>query len=141
KLTAAVQQIDTVLSRLASPKNADEQAQKTSLQEAKLQADLESGVNLVNVALTMPDNTAGELKARAAEIVRARTALETLATARDDKPAYWMARVWIGRCADELDNKAEARRIWEALAAEKNPAAEEAARIATLLALRAAAED
>ena len=52
-----------------------------------------------------------------------------------------MARVWIGQCADELDNKAEARRIWEALAAEKNPAAEEAARIGSLLALRHVAED
>ena len=49
KLAAAGQQIDAVLSRLASPQNADEQAQKTLLQEAKLQADLESGINLVNV--------------------------------------------------------------------------------------------
>ena len=75
----------------------------------------------------MPDNTATELKARAAEIAKVRNALEDLAKGGEDQPAYWTARVWIGRCADELDNKADARRIWEALAAEKNPAAEEAA--------------
>lgn len=135
RLSAAATQIDEILAR------TDDPADKKSLTQARLQAQLESGINRLNVALTMPDNSGAEIKARAAEINKARTTLETLATGSEGSPYCWSARLWIGRCLDELDTKAEARRMFESIAEESNPAAEEAARTAAYLLLKGAAED
>jgi hypothetical protein len=135
RLAAAATQIDEIAARTEDP------TIKKTLAQAKLQAQLESGINRLHVALTMPDNSGVQIKARAAEIDTARAALEVLATGSEDSPFCWMARLWIARCLDELDNNAEARRMYESLAEETNPAAEEAARTASFLLLKAAAED
>lgn len=141
RLAAAATQIDDILTRIASSTNADEQAAKKTLTQAKMQAQLESGINRLNAALTMPDNSGVQIKARGAEIDKARAALEVLATGSEDSPYCWLARLWIGRCLDEMDSKADSRRMFESIAGESNPSAEEAARTAAFLLLKAAAED
>jgi hypothetical protein len=135
RLAAAATQIDELLAR------TDDPTLKKSLAQSKLQAHLESGINRLHVALTMPDNNGAQIKARAHEIDKARAALEVLATGSEDSPFCWLARLWIARCLDERDSDAEARRMYESLAQETNPASEEAARIASFLLLKEAAED
>jgi TolA-binding protein len=141
KLDDAIRQINARLERLAAPDSVEAESHRRVLVRAKLQAELESGINLLNGALTLPERNVAELKARADEIVKARDAFNKLAKSSDDDPVSWMAQVWVGRCADELDSKSEARKIYEAVAAEKNPSAEKAASAAALLLLRTAAEE
>lgn len=115
--------------------------ERRDLTRALAQARLEAGINLLHQGVAMPDANAAEIKARAAVIGEAKESLSRLGVQDNEDPVSWLARVWAGRCAEELDNKPEARRVYEAVAGEKSEAATDAARSASYLLLRFQARD
>ncbi len=139
RLKATADAIDRQLLALVNPTTPADRAAKEALTRAKLQAQLEEGINLLNQGNAFLD--AKEVKQRAAVIQQAQRVFTKLANLDPDDPVGWQAKLWLGRLADETDNRPEARKVYEALAAEKNPAAEEAARTASYLLLRLQALD
>jgi hypothetical protein len=114
-------------------------ANKQDLARLRLQAQLEEGINLVHQAVTILDNK--EAKQRAEVLNQARAVLGKLSRGSDENPVTWQAKVWLGRLADEEEDRAAARKAYETLAAEKAPAAEAAARTASYLLLRLQARE
>lgn len=134
RLQASATQID------AQTRAATEQTERRDLTRALAQARLEEGINLLHQGVAMPDGNAAEIKARAAVVGQAKETLSRLAQ-DNEEPAGWLAKVWVGRCAEELDSKPEARRVYESVAGEKSDAAADAARTASYLLLRLQARD
>lgn len=141
KLEKAIELIDAAIEKLGPDAAQLKPAELAALGQARLRAELEHGINRFNSALAMPDQNANDIRARGAEIAKTKSAFDALAKKDTTSPTCWLARVWAGRCADELDSKTEARKIFEALAEETHPPAAEAARAASLWLLKSAAED
>lgn len=137
----AIQRIDAAIQKFGPASGEVQQAELLSLHQARLRAELEYGINRFHGALAMPDQTTTDIKVRGAEIAKTRSIFEALARKDPNSPSTWMARAWVGRCADEIDSKADARKTFEALAEETHPPAAEAARTAALWLLKSAAED
>jgi hypothetical protein len=135
RLQASQAQID------AQIRAARDDGERRDLTRALAQARLEEGINLLHQGVAMPDATAADIKARAEVIGQAKESLSRLGVQDNEDPVSWMAKVWAGRCAEELDNKPEARRVYESVAGEKSDAAADAARNASYLLLRLQARD
>jgi hypothetical protein len=125
----------------AQVRAATDPAERRDLTRALGQARLEEGINLLHQGVAMPDTTAADIKARAAVIGQAKEILSRLGVQDNEDPVSWSARVWVGRCAEELDSKPEARRIYETVAGEKSDVGADAARAASYLLLRLQARD
>jgi hypothetical protein len=101
QLQAAAEELDLRLVKYDDAKTEKEKAEKKALQEAKLRAELEHGITLVNTAQTYLDDakTETDLK-RGAVIKKAREKLEATALEAKAKrsPIYWLAEAWVGRC-------------------------------------------
>src|SRR5262245_54403392 len=117
RLQASASQIDAQIRAVTDPN------ERRDLSRALSQARLEAGINLLHQGVAMPDANAVDIKARAAVIGEARESLARLGAQDNEDPMSWLARVWTGRCAEELDNKPEARRVYEAIAVEKSDTA------------------
>jgi hypothetical protein len=139
QLAKAATEIDKRLAQLANPANDAEKAQQADLVQAKLQAQLEEAINLINQSNSLLD--ARDTKGRAAVINTAKEVLGRVSKAGDDNPVAWQAKVWLGRLAEEIDAKPEAIRRYTDLAKEGAPAAAAAARTAAFLLLRLQAGD
>jgi len=135
RLQESAAQIDAQIRGTTNP------TEQRDLTRALAQARLEEGINQLHQGVAMPDGTAAEIKDRAAVIGRAKETLSRLGVQDSEEPAGWLAKVWAGRCAEELDSKPEARRSYESVAGEKSDAAADAARTASYLLLRLQARD
>jgi hypothetical protein len=139
QLAKAAAEINKRLGQLADPKNDDEKAQKADLTRARLQAQLEEAINLINQSNTLLDTR--DMKGRLTVINQARDVLTRVSKADESDPVSWQAKVWLGRLAEEIDAKPEAIRQYTALTKETSPAAAAAARTAAYLLLRLQATD
>jgi hypothetical protein len=101
QLKAAADELDLRLVKYDDAKTEKEKAEKKALQEAKLRAQLDYGINLLNVAQTYLDDGKTETDlARGKRVKEAREAVTKAAQEAEDKksPVYWLAEAWIGRC-------------------------------------------
>ncbi|MFO0810647.1 MAG: hypothetical protein U0746_18625 [Gemmataceae bacterium] len=130
KLSEATKAIDAKMRQLAEPSNDDEKALRESLVRAKGQARLETAINKLNQAMAMSDGSATEIKDRAKVVRSAQDDLSAIYADERDSAFGWLARVWAGRCYEELDDKPNAVRLYEQAAKEEKPVAAEAARLA-----------
>jgi hypothetical protein len=138
-LAKATAEIDRRIAQLAAATGAEDQKQKADLARARLQAQLEAAVNLINQSNTLFDTR--DTKGRAAVIAQARKLLVELAAGDESDPIAWHAKLWLGRLAEEIDAKKEAMDRYTALSKETNPAAASAARTAAFYLLRMQAAD
>src|SRR5207249_6697103 len=104
RLQESAAQIDAQIPGATNP------AERRDLTRALAQARLEEGINLLHQGVAMPDASAADIKSRATVIGQAKETLSRLAAQDSDEPACWLAKVWAGRCAEELDSETEARR-------------------------------
>lgn len=96
--------------------------------EMRLRAELDRAILRTEEALTLTDQR--DFKARADEIRAAQRLFHTVAEENPDSPIGWLALVWNGRCFLEIDNKAEARKVFEGVARSRTKAPGDAARLA-----------
>jgi hypothetical protein len=123
----------------AQPQQPGSPADKKELAQLRLQARLDEGVNLIYQAITLVESR--DVRLRVDLLKKAADALTALTREDADSPAAWQARVWLGRVAEEEDNRAAARQAYETVAGEKSAAAQEAARTAAYLLLRMQARE
>ena len=100
QLKGATAEIDKRLGQLATPASDDEKAQKADLTRAKLQAQLDEAINLINQSNTLIETR--DAKDRAKVVAEAKDLLVNLSKADDDNPLSWQAKVWLGRLAEEI---------------------------------------
>jgi hypothetical protein len=139
QLSKAAAEINKRLGQLLDPKTDNERAQKADLTRARLQAQLEEAINLINQSNTLFD--VRDIKGRTAVINQARDVLNRVSKADENDPASWQAKVWLGRLAEEIDAKPEAIKRYTELTKETSPAAAAAARSAAYHLLRLQALD
>jgi hypothetical protein len=124
QLSTAAAAIDGQLANAGGPEEADKQ----SLAQAKLRAELEQGVNLLEQAQTYTD--AGEVAKRAELLKRAVDTLDKLARREPRNPICLQALAWLGRCYQENDDPKAARKAYMDVIAEPGEPAEAAKRLA-----------
>ncbi len=110
-----------------------EQAQLTNSQQ---QAILEQGINEYNLGLTYEGDTPAEIKAKGAQINKARSILEKIAFKDENTPISWIAKAWIAQCDYENQRFNEAKTQLDALLKEKRPIAREGVRQARYFQVR-----
>ncbi|MBX7102950.1 MAG: hypothetical protein K1X57_02640 [Gemmataceae bacterium] len=105
--------------------------QAQSAQERRInELRFERGLLLVNKALTHGESTARQLQLRSADLLAAKKLFLTLSDIDPNDALSWRAYVEAGRTWLELDNAAEARKIFEAIIRSPLPSAFESGRIA-----------
>lgn len=139
KLKDAARAIDAKLRQLDSATTDEDKAAKVALARARLQAQLEEAINLINQSNTMTDSK--ENKARIAVINQAKDLLTKLSVQDAESPYTWLGKLWLGRLAEEIEDKRVAIKRYIDLAKETSPAAEEAARTAAYYLLRLQMEE
>lgn len=138
-LKAAAAGIDTQLKAITDPKTPQEQADRQALAQAKLQAEFELGLNLLDQAQTY---TADAELAKRGEIVKsALGVLEKVAGREARNPLCWEARAWIGRCYHENDDPKSARKYYQDVIAEAGDHAESGRRLARYFRMETMAKD
>jgi hypothetical protein len=101
QLKAAAEELDLRLVKYDDAKTDKEKAEKKALQEAKLRAQLDYGINLINVAQTYVDDGKTETDLARGKVVKdALEAVKKAANEAEDKksPLYWVGQAWWGRC-------------------------------------------
>jgi tetratricopeptide (TPR) repeat protein len=96
--------------------------------QARLEAELELGINLLDQAKCCNDQT--ESTKRGELFKKARETLEKLSKRDTKNPVCWQALAWVGRCYQENEDPKGARKIYNDVIAENNEAAEDARRLA-----------
>ncbi|HXG11497.1 MAG TPA: hypothetical protein VNK04_17210 [Gemmataceae bacterium] len=131
-LEVAAAHLDAQLAKLPEqPKTPQEQTARRTLEEARLRADLDRGLNLLDQAQTYTDE--GNLKVleqRGELVKRAEEMLRQVEEQDDNNPLCWEAAAWVGRCQYEGGNPRQARIRFENIIKETNPAAESGRRLA-----------
>ena len=121
-LQAAAERIDAQLAALAAAATAQSDAQKQALSEARQQAELEIGINLLNQAQSYTGDSdaakRGDLFKKATDV------LERLSRRDPKNPICWQARTWLGRCYLENEDPKAARKIFNEVIAEPGEYAE-----------------
>jgi tetratricopeptide (TPR) repeat protein/TolA-binding protein len=133
QLEAAMTRIDAVL---AGTQTA---AEKEALAQARLQAELEQGINLLHLAQTYTEDN--ETAKRAEFLKLAIDSLTMLSKRQDKNPICWQALVWLGRCQQENDDPRSARRIYTQVIGERGEYAATARRLARYFRLQTLAGD
>jgi hypothetical protein len=114
QLENGVKELDVKLVKYDEVKTDKERKEKAALEEAKLRAQMERGVILLDQAQTYLGNEGNE--ERAEIIKQARTALEKTASAADGHSAvHWQAKAWTGKCIYEDGDPPAARTRLEAI--------------------------
>lgn len=121
KLKDAEKQIDAQLAKDLLPKT------KRDLTQAKLQAQFEQAMNLVDQGQTFVLEKDGIT--RGLIIQKAIEALKKLAAEDPKNPLCWQARAWAGQCYLEVDSPTDARREFSAVMTEDNEAADAGRRL------------
>jgi len=84
---------------------------KRTLQKDKVQAELDSAINLYNLYNTFPPDdvaTVNDRKARSDTLIQARNAFDALTTGATNNPTVWIAKAWMAEI-DTLQDKPEAK--------------------------------
>ena len=123
KLQEAAQIIKTQLD-----KNPDDKATARELRQAYLQAGLEEGTNLYNLAQTY--RGAADTAKRGEAIDRAIKVLAKVADEDAKHPTCWLARAWLGRCYASIQDFPKAKSAFDTVFAERGPYADIAQRVA-----------
>ncbi|HEV3085319.1 MAG TPA: tetratricopeptide repeat protein [Gemmataceae bacterium] len=138
-LQAAAERIDAQLAALAATPTSQSEAQKQALTEARQQAELEIGINLLNQAQSYTGDSdaakRGELFKKAIDV------LEKLSRRDPKNPICWQARTWLGRCYLENEDPKAARKIFNEVIAEPGEYAEPGKRLARYFRLQTLAGD
>jgi hypothetical protein len=110
------------------PQTAQDRADQLALTRAKLKAELERGLNLLDQAQTYTEGH--ELLERAKVVQQAAGVLRDLAERDRTNPLCWQARAWLGRCFLEIDDRKGARLELDSVFKEPGEHAEAARRLA-----------
>jgi hypothetical protein len=114
QLENGVKELDVKLVKYDEVKTDKERKEKAALEEAKLRAQLERGVILLDQAQTYLGNEG--LEERAEIVKQARNTLEKTAAAADAHSAvHWQAKAWVGKCIYEDGDPPAARTRLEAI--------------------------
>lgn len=114
QLKAAADRIDAQLAAGSKAKTPEAQKAKQPLTQAKLQAELEQAINLLDQAQTYHEGEAVvELKKRAVIVGQAIKAFEKLSQVDEKNPLCWEALVWLGRSHQENDDPISARKVYQ----------------------------
>jgi hypothetical protein len=125
QVAQAAKDLDAQITKAGEP-------QKKALQRARMQAELDIGLNLFDQGQTFPAH-AEKLdmrKARNEKIQAAQKVFQKLASQDDQNPVCWVAKAWDGRCAAELDETKAARERFNDILAADAKVAGEAQRLA-----------
>jgi hypothetical protein len=141
QLEAVSAQIDAQLAGSDSASTAQAKTEKNVLTQAKLQAELEKGVNLLLQVQTYVDQSED---AKRSEILK--KAIDTLDKAAAQRgstsdPICWEALAWLGRCQQENDDPKGARKIYAEVIAEPGEQAASARRLARFFRMQTLAKD
>jgi hypothetical protein len=136
---AAAALLDTQLARYAEPKTPQENAEKQTLTQARLQADFDVALNLLDQAQTYIDQK--EFGQRGAVVKKAVGLLDKVANRDPRSSVGALARVWLGRCYDENDDPKAARKIYLDVLNDPGEHAEAARRLARYFRMRVLAHD
>jgi hypothetical protein len=128
RLAQAAAQIDAQLAKLNNPQTPAEKDAKRDLTRARLQAELEIGLNLMDEMQTYDEIT--DAVARGDVAKKAGEVFEKLGTRDDTSPICWQARAWRARCFQEIDDPKKALALYGKIIDEANPAADAAKRLA-----------
>ncbi len=127
QLAAAAVELDKQIAA-APGTTPQEKAAKKRLENERLRADLEIGLNLFDVAQTYSMTAASDavLKERGGWVQKANAALDKIAGKDNTNPICWVAQAWRGRCLHELGNPKQhtMERFTEILNADKRVAAD-----------------
>ncbi|HMC66105.1 MAG TPA: hypothetical protein VKI65_14295, partial [Gemmataceae bacterium] len=130
KLQAAITQLDAQLAKDPEPKT------KESLERARLDAEFEQGINLLEQAQTEAD-----ILKRGETVQKAIGVLKKLAAREESGSLGWIARAWIGRCYQEIDNNVAARKELNAVIAQEGEVADASRRLARYFRLQLIKDD
>src|SRR5262245_29775898 len=125
KLQDAAKLIKTQLDKLANPTTPDERATVRELQQAYLQAQLEEGINLFQLAQAHRS----ESKQYLDMLDKAMKSLGKLAVQDPKHPTCWIARAWLGRCQTDMQDFAKAKAAFDLVKAERGAYVDAAKRI------------
>ncbi len=131
QLKAAADRIDAQLKTLAAPKAPEQYKSKQDLTQAKLRAELDQAINLLDQAQTFHEGEAlVELKKRGELVQQAIKRLEKLSKTDDKNLLCWEARAWLGRAHQENDDPPTARKVYAEIINEEGDQAKTANRLA-----------
>jgi hypothetical protein len=116
-------------------------AEKETLDQARLRAELELGINLLRQAQTYTDSS--DDAKRGEVLKRATGTFDKLAAKRETlrDPICWQALAWLGRCSQENEDPKAARKVYSEILAERGEAVEAAKRLARAFRLETLAHD
>jgi tetratricopeptide (TPR) repeat protein len=134
QLEAAMKRIDVLLSG-----SSQAPSEKQALTQARLQAELEQGINLLHQAQTYTEES--ETAKRAELLKLAIDGLSVLSKRQEKNPICWQALTWLGRCQQENDDPKSARRIYQQVINESGDHAATARRLARYFRLQTLAGD
>jgi tetratricopeptide (TPR) repeat protein len=134
QLQAAAAQIDAQLAGSGGQATSQAEAEKQSLTQARLQAELELGINLLEQAQTFTEQSEA---AKRAELFKKAIDLLGKLSKRDSKsPICWQALAWLGRCYQENEDPKTARKVYAELIAEGAEEADAGRRLARFFRLQ-----
>jgi hypothetical protein len=139
QLAAAAGRIDAQLKTLEAGTGTDADNEKKALGLAKLRADLELAVNLLDQAQTYVEDS--ELPRRGEIVKQALGSLEKISRRKPASSLTWQALAWVGRCHLENDDPAAARKVFAEVMNEKAEDAADGRRLARYFRLAALARD
>lgn len=130
-LDGAATRIRAQLEKLGDAKTPQEQAARRALDQARLQAEYQKGLNLFDQAMTYANQ--GDLKVlkvRGDLVKQAQDQLSRVEGVDARNPLCWQAAAWIGRCYHEGGDPKKARQRFENIMNDTTPAAEAGKRLA-----------
>jgi tetratricopeptide (TPR) repeat protein len=133
RLVTAAKAIETQLGKYANPSTAEEKNTAKDLQQALLQAHLEEGINLFQLAQTYATNE--EVQDRGKAMDQALKVLIKLSGEDLKNPTCWQALAWVGRCYAANEDFPKAEDAYKKIMDEKGAWAEIAQRQASYYSL------
>ncbi len=139
QIQAVTRELDLQLARYGDPLTPQMRFERQRLVQAKLQAELEQGINLVDQAQTYVEQS--ELLPRGEIIKKAAELFDKLAHRENANAVGALAQAWLMRCHQENGDPKAARRIYDTLLQQEGEPAQAAKRLAGFLLLRVIADD
>jgi tetratricopeptide (TPR) repeat protein len=139
QLQDATAQIDVQLSALKASTDSKAESEKQVLGQARLRADLEQGINLLDQAETFSDQA--DFAKRGELLKRALGLLEPASRREPRSATGWLALAWLGRCHQENDDPTNARKAYNEVIAAQPDVADAARRLARYFRMQTMAAD
>ena len=129
RLDSAAKQIDDRLAKVPDPaKTPQDKAARAALTRAKLQAEFEQGMNLLDQARAF--DTIDDSDNFTKSLEKARDILRNAANRDDSSPLAWQARAWLGRTYQVETKNDDAKKEYEKILTSSAPAADSGKRLA-----------